>query len=134
MERLRDNARAALLNTQDVQLQDIIRRSTEAMAQMPGRTVPSSTEAIELVASMLDLANQRLEPRQAAIYLAYSHWDYTAAVARYLDERFGDNTESLSDPELDSEEADEEEEQDREAEEEDDSEVSLAMKSPVQHN
>ena len=80
---------------------------------------------------MLDLANQRLEPRQAAIYLAYTHWDYRAAVERYIEERFGDDDgplsdaeDDLSDPELDSEwEAGEEGE--GEGDEENDSEVSF---------
>lgn len=131
MERLRSNAEAALLNAHDVQLQDILRRSGEEIAEMPGRSVPNSQDAITLVARMLDLANQRLEPRQAAIYLAYTHWDYRAAVERYIEERFGDDDgplsdaeDDLSDPELDSEwEAGEEGE--GEGDEENDSEVSF---------
>lgn len=102
--RLERNAEAALLNTRDVQLQGIIRRSHLEMGRIAGRTIPTSKAAIRLVAEMLDLANQSLEPRQAAIYLAYAHWDYDAAVARYMDERFGkDEADSLSDPESDSE-------------------------------
>lgn len=112
--RLERNAEAALLNTQDVQLQSIIRRSHLEMNQMPGTTIPTSKDAIKLVAHMLDLANQRLEPRQAAIYLAYAHWDYDRAVVRYMDERFGDDeANSLSDPGSDGEEdSDGEEESD----------------------
>lgn len=130
MERLRSNAEAALRNPQDVQLQDIIRRSHEEINQMPDRSVPTLQEATVLIARMLDLANQRLEPRQAAIYLAYTHWDYKAAVERYIEERFNDDDgslsdaeDSLSDPELDSEEN---------AEDEHDFDVIRALESSVQ--
>ncbi|MCJ1303462.1 hypothetical protein MMC08_006272 [Hypocenomyce scalaris] len=98
-ERLRGNARDALRNMQDVQLQSVIRQSLQEMVQMPDRPPPTSEEAVALVARILDLANQRLEPRQAAIYLAYTHWDYRAAVERYIEERFGEDEEPLSDPE-----------------------------------
>ena len=109
---------------------------------MPDRSVPTLQEATVLVARMLDLANQRLEPRQAAIYLAYTQWNYKAAVERYIEERFGDDggslsdaEDSLSDPELDSEDNAEEGEGDGEAEDEHDSDVvSRALESPVQCN
>lgn len=143
MERLRNNAEAALLNTQDVQLQDIIRRSHLEIQQMPGRIVPTSTEAIRLVARILEFANQRMEPRQAAIYLAHAHWDYRGAVSRYIAQVFDDDDEdSLSDPGSSSGgEAEEEEEEEEGQEEEEEGEaeevvidkcVSFALKPLVQ--
>lgn len=127
--RLMHDAEATLLNTQDVQLQDIIRRSHLEMGQMPGRTIPTSKDATRLVTQMLELANQSLEPRQAAIYLAYAHWDYDQAVVRYMDERFGcDAADSLSDPREDGEE-------DSDSEEESDgSEVCFGLEPPVPRN
>ena len=109
---------------------------------MPDRPPPTSEEAVALVARILDLANQRLEPRQAAIYLAYTHWDYRAAVERYIEERFEEDEEPLSDTEsgrtdlgIDSQEKGvEKKEENGEGEveedvEEEDFEVSLTVKS-----
>ena len=90
---------------------------------MPPGSRPSLDSVVSLVSRFLDLANQRLEARDAAMYLAHAHWDYPVAVARYMGERFDDDEALVSEPEDGSEEEVHVENEDEEEEEEEEEAV-----------
>ncbi|MCJ1256236.1 hypothetical protein MMC24_004057 [Lignoscripta atroalba] len=130
-DRLRKNAREAVTNNEDQQLQAVLRQS---FAEMPPGSRPSLDSVVSLVSRFLDLANQRLEARDAAMYLAHAHWDYPVAVARYMGERFDDDEALVSEPEDGSEEEvhveneDEEEEEEEEEAVDDDADAQEALR------
>ncbi|MCJ1231789.1 hypothetical protein MMC12_008468 [Toensbergia leucococca] len=56
---------------------------------------PSDERILHDGAHFLNIANQRLEPRLAVIFLAQAGWNYDMAVREYIEQRYSDDEPSL---------------------------------------
>ena len=60
----------------------------EHFFNLPSAERPTNNEVITRIADFVRIAEQRLEARHAALYLANADWDLDLAFRRYMEERY----------------------------------------------
>ena len=90
--RLRTHIRNVVDDQADAELQNNLQQH---LYNIPEDMRPSDERILHDGAHFLNIANQRLEPRLAVIFLAQAGWNYDMAVREYIEQRYSDDEPSL---------------------------------------